>query len=68
MDDLLEADFWPASLKVHPGHNFRVARHSALNLRSGLQHPREMWKLALTPASRTLSNSGLGEYESDAQA
>ena len=21
-----EADFWPASLRVHPGHNFRVAR------------------------------------------
>src|ERR1035441_1095726 len=22
---LLEADFWPASLRVHPGHNFRLA-------------------------------------------
>jgi hypothetical protein len=25
--DLLEADFGPASLKVHPGHNFWIARH-----------------------------------------
>jgi hypothetical protein len=25
-DDLREADFWPASLKVVPGPNFRVAR------------------------------------------
>jgi hypothetical protein len=24
--DLLEADFRPASLRVHPGHNFRFAR------------------------------------------
>jgi len=23
-----EADFWPATLKVHPGHNFWIARHS----------------------------------------
>jgi hypothetical protein len=26
--DLLEADFWPASLRVCPGHNFRFVRHS----------------------------------------
>jgi hypothetical protein len=25
--DVLEADFRPPSLRVHPGHNFRVARH-----------------------------------------
>jgi hypothetical protein len=25
--DLLERDFWPTSLKVCSGHNFRVARY-----------------------------------------
>jgi hypothetical protein len=25
--NLPEADLWLASLRVHPGHNFRVARH-----------------------------------------
>lgn len=29
-DDLPEEDFWPASLKVHPGHNFRFARQPGL--------------------------------------
>ena len=32
--DFPEADFWPALLRVHPGHNFRLVRDSGVIFRT----------------------------------
>ena len=39
--DLLEAGFWPVSLRVCPGHNFRLARHSARVRMAPFASPRQ---------------------------
>ena len=53
--DVLEADFWTASLKVHPGHNFRIARDTPLFVDRASRKPGQGCRLlTCSNASRDL--------------
>ena len=52
--DVLEADFWPASLRACPGHNFRFARDpTAIRGKPQTGHPKPQVNERMVNAKKT---------------